>query len=63
MGVSKVEKEWKVKERKEEEEEEEEGRNEVGILVFPKRNHHAVAYRGELAEENALYGAQADGEG
>jgi hypothetical protein len=59
MGVSKVEKEWKVKERKEEEK----GRNEVGILVFPKRNHHAVAYRGELAEENALYGAQADGEG
>jgi hypothetical protein len=54
-----VEKEWKVKERKEEEK----GRNEVGILVFPKRNHHAVAYRGELAEENALYGAQADGEG
>jgi hypothetical protein len=59
MGVCKAEKEGKVKEKKEEEE----GRKKMGILVFPKRNHHAVAFRGKLAEENALYGAQADGEG
>jgi hypothetical protein len=60
MGETKLEKEWKStgKEKKKEE-----GKWVYSFLFAKCIRYHAVARREELAEKNALYGAQADGEG